>query len=98
MRSYVVKLALAASLTFVSVAHAAEQDPITTGSISPARSVSDLAVKGELGVKSSVRTGFGFSPFLEEGLAGEVPPARRYEVQMPVPTYLREFRGIADPL
>ncbi len=80
MRSYVVKLALAASLTFVSVAHATEH------------------VERELGVKSSVRTGFGFSPFLEEGLVGEVPPARHHEVQMPVPTYLREFRGIADPL
>ena len=98
MCSYVVKLALAASLTFVSVARATEQDPITTGSISPARSVSDLGVKGALGVKSSVRTGFGFSPFLEEGLVGELPPARHHEVQMPLPTYLREFRGIADPL
>ena len=98
MRSYVAKLALAASLTFVSVADATEQDPITTGSISPVRSVSGLDVKGELGVKSSVRTGFGFSPFLEEGLVGEVPPARRHEVQMPVPTYLRDFRVIADPL
>ncbi len=96
MRSYVVKLALAASLTFVSVAHAAEQDPITTGSISPARSVSELDVKGELGVKSSVRAGFGFSPFLEEGLVGEVPPARHYEFQPPSPAYLREFHRVVD--
>ena len=82
-----VMLALAAALTFVGPACANEQDPITTGSIAPARSISELNVKGELGV----RAGFGFAPFAEEGLVAEVPPARHHEFLTPVPAYLIRF-------
>ena len=93
MYGHAIKLALAASLTFVGVVRAAEQDPITTGSISPARSISELNVKGGLGV----RAGPGFSPFAEEGLVAEVPLARHHESLAPVPAYLRDFRGVSDP-
>jgi hypothetical protein len=96
MHRYAVKLALAASLILVGVVHATEQDPITTQSISPARSVSELDVKGELNGTNSVGTGYGFSPFLEEGLVAEVPPARHHELQMPVPAYLRDFHRVVD--
>ena len=99
MRSHAVKLTLAASLLFVGVVHATEQDPIATGSISRAKSFSGLDVKGEFESKNSVRVGFGFSPFLEEGLAAEVPPARPHEFRIPVPAYLSDLRGgVADPL
>ena len=96
MRRYAVKLALAASLTLVGVVHATEQDAITTQSISRARSVGELHSKGEFDATNSVRAGFGFSPFLEEGLVGEVPPARHYEFQPPSPAYLREFHRVVD--
>ena len=99
MCGHAVMLALAAALTFVGAACADEQDPIATGSIAPARSLGELNVKGELGFRNAVRAGFGFSPFLEEGLAAEVPPARPYEFQIPVPAYLSDLRGgVADPL
>ena len=97
MRRHAVKLALTASLIFAGAAYGLEQDPITTGSISHAKSVGELDAKGELKDTNLVRTGFGFSPFLEEGLVGEVPPARHHEFQMPVPIYLRDFHGVADP-
>ena len=93
-----VMLALAAALTFVGPACANEQDPITTGSIALARSFSELNIKGEFGLGDLVRTGFGFSPFAEEGLVAEVPLARHHEFLTLVPAYLRDFRGVADPL
>ena len=96
MCGHAVMLALAAALTCVGPACANEQDPITTGSIALARSFSELNVKGELGFRNAVRAGFGFSPFLEEGLVAEVPPARHHELQMPVPAYLRDFHRVVD--
>ena len=89
-----VKLALAACLTFVGAACAEEQDPITTGSISPAMSFSELYARGAL----NLRAAFGFSPFLEEGLVTEVPPVRHHEFLTPVLAYLRDLRGVADPV
>ena len=91
-----VMLALAAALTFVGPACANEQDPITTGSIAPAMLFSELNVKGEFGLRDLVRTGFGFSPFAEEGLVTEVPPARHHEFLTPVPAYLRDLREVVD--
>ena len=91
-----VMLALAAALTFVGPACANEQDPITTGSIALARSFSELNIKGEFGLGDLVRTAFGFSPFAEEGLVTEVPPARHHEFLTPVPAYLRDLREVVD--
>ena len=91
-----VMLALAAALTCVGPACANEQDPITTGSIALARSFSELNIKGEFGLRDLVRTGFGFSPFAEEGLVTEVPPARHHEFLTPVPAYLRDLREVVD--
>jgi hypothetical protein len=42
MRRHAVKLALTASLIFAGAAYGLEQDPITTGSISPKSSFSEL--------------------------------------------------------
>ncbi len=80
-------LALTVSLAFVGAVGAAEQDPIATGSI---------ALTNPLDRKSSVRAGFKFSPFLEEGLVAEVPQARRQELMKPIPAYLRDLREVAD--
>ena len=97
MRVHFWLLPLAAGLIFVGAARANEQDPITTGSIAPARSAGELNVKGELGFKNAVRAGFGFAPFAEEGLVAEVPPARRHGFRAPVPAYRGDFRRVADP-
>jgi hypothetical protein len=96
MCGHAVTLALAAGLTFAGAACANEQDPITTGSIAPAMLFSELNVKGEFGLRDLVRTGFGFSPFAEEGLVTEVPPARHHEFLTPVPAYRGDFRRVAD--
>ena len=91
-----VMLALAAALTCVGAVRADEQDPVTTGSIALARSFSELNIKGEFGLGDLVRTAFGFSPFAEEGLVTEVPPARHHEFLTPVPAYLRDLREVVD--
>ncbi len=96
MCGHAVKLALAACLTLVGAACAEEHDPITTGSMSPAMSFSELDLEGELGATDLVRAVFGFSPFLEEGLISEVPQVRYYEFLMPVPAYLRDLREVVD--
>lgn len=91
MRNYVMKLAFAAGVVLVGAVHAEEQSPVATGSISPARPPAELAAP------NLNRAGFGFSPFLEEELVGELPPLRRGELRVPAPAYLREFRRPADP-
>ncbi len=91
-----VMLALAAALTFVGPACANEQDPITTGSIALARSFSELNIKGEFGLGDLVRTAFGFSPFAQEGLVTEVPPAPHHEFLTSIPAYPGDFRRVAD--
>ena len=91
-----VMLALAAALTCVGPACANEQDPITTGSIALARSFSELNIKGEFGLGDLVRTAFGFSPFAEEGLVAEVPPAPHHEFLTSIPAYLRDLREVVD--
>ncbi len=96
MCGHAVTLALAAGLTFAGAACANEQDPITTGSIAPAMLFSELNIKGELGFKNAVRVGFGFSPFAEESLVTEVPPARHHEFLTPVPAYLRDLQEVVD--
>lgn len=98
MRRHAVKLALAAGLIFAGAAHGLERDPITTGSISPKSSFGELDTKGGPDGTNAVGAGFGFSPFLEEGLVAEVPPARHQEFHMPVPAYLRDLCGSDDPL
>ncbi len=90
MRGHAAMLALAASLTWVGAVPAAEQDPIATGSIPSA------TAPGHPAGHSPAGAGFGFSPFLEEGLVAELPRARRHEVQRPVPAYVRELREAAD--
>lgn len=90
MCGHVMKLALAASLTFAGVALAAEQGPITMESISPAISSSAFSTT------NSGRSGFGFSPFQEEQLVGQMPPARHRDLRGSAPPYLRDFRGVAD--
>ena len=97
MYSFAVKLALAASLALVGAIRATAQERVTTGDILPARASSELDVKGELGSKSAVRAGSGFSPFSEEGLVAEMPPARHPGFRAADPAYLREFRSVADP-
>ena len=94
MRGFITAATLAIVLATTGLAAQAEQDPVTTGSIAPARSLSELDVKGELGVKA----GLGFAPFAEEGLVAEVPPARHHGFLARVPAYLGDFRRVADPL
>ncbi len=93
MHSRAAMLALMASLTLVGVVRAQDRDVLTTGSIAPAKSLSGIGMKGE----PSIRAGFGFSPFMEEGLVTAVPPARHDGLSTPVPAYLRDLGGFADP-
>ena len=97
MRSHAIALALAAGLMFGGAINAAERSPIATGSTSSAGSSADRNTGSALDGVTSVRSGFGFSPFLEEGLAPEVPPARHHELRTPAPAYLGEFGRLADP-
>ncbi len=88
-----IALGVPAVQTGSATARAEEGEPITTGSISPARVAGDLHAKGELAFRSSPR----FSPFLEEGLVKPVPPARYGGGSAPVPAYLRDLYGWAEP-
>ena len=97
MRSHAIKLALAASLMLGGAADAADQNPTATGSASSAGLSGALDTGGALDSVNSVRSGFGFSPFLEEGLAAEVPPARHHELRTSAPAYLESFGRLADP-
>ena len=97
MRSYAIKLAVAASLMLGGATSAAERNPIATGGASSVGSPGDRNTGGTLDGVNSVRSGFGFSPFLEEGLAREVPPARHHGLRTPAPAYLGEFGRLANP-
>ena len=97
MRSHAMKLALAASLMLGGAAGSTERDPIATGSTSSAGSSGKHDTGGALGGVTADRAGFGFSPFLEEGLVRELRPARNGELRPPVPTFRRDFGRLAEP-
>lgn len=92
MRGSVMLFALAATLVCVGVARSDASDPMTTGSIVPQQSGVELYAEGE----RSVRGGFGFSPFMEEGLVRATPPTRHPDFQKATPAFERDFQGVAD--
>ena len=97
MRNHAIKLALAASLMLSGAVTAAERNPIGTGSTSPPESSGEQNTWGALEGMNSIRSGLGFSPFPEEGLTPELPPARHHKLRIPVPAYLGDFGRLADP-
>ncbi len=89
----VIALGASAFRAGFDAACAQGREPITTGSISAAKPLGGLEAKGDLSVRVTGR----FSPFLEEGLVKAVPPARQGGVSAPVPAYLRDLYGWAEP-
>lgn len=97
MRIHATVLALAAGLMFGGPAKAGEQNSLAAGSSSSAGSFGAPDTGGAPGGVNPARSGFGFSPFLEEGIAGDVPPGRRRDLRTPAPGYSGDFGRFADP-